>query len=124
MRHTVHSFLILSSFFMFASGNGLAGVKAIWAVNDGEKIERDDLNNPNRTSNSAWDGKTVKLFAARNEVVAFQLIIEADGQGISALSAVLPKLTPDSGDFTITYSPPDLDPSNYVDRPIQLLSEN
>src|ERR1700741_859678 len=57
--------------------------ETIWAVNDGEKIERDDLNNPNKRANSAWDGRKVKIFGARNEIIAFQLIVEADQDGIN-----------------------------------------
>ena len=49
----------------------------VWAVNDGEKVERDDLDNPNKTANSAWDGHKIKIFGARNEIIAFQLIVEA-----------------------------------------------
>jgi len=55
---------------------------SVWAVHDGEKVEKDDLQNPYKTRNSAWDGGTIKLFAGRNEVVAFQVIVEAGGAGI------------------------------------------
>ena len=53
----------------------------VWAVSDGEKIERDDLASPLRARNSVWDGRRVRLFGARNEVVAFQVIVEADARG-------------------------------------------
>ena len=48
----------------------------IWAVDDGEKIFREDVDNPLQTGegNSVWDGKGVRLWAGRNEVAAFQLI--------------------------------------------------
>src|SRR6476660_7958791 len=59
-----------------------ASIRHIWAVNDGEKVERDDLSNPNKQTNSAWDGQTIKTFGARNEIIAFQVIIEADQNGI------------------------------------------
>ena len=49
------------------------GVRRIWAVNDGEKVKRDDRQHPARTGNSAWDGRRVRVFAARNEIVAFQV---------------------------------------------------
>ena len=99
-------------------------IKTVWAVNDGEKVERDDLNNPYKTSNSVWDGKTIHLFAARNEVVAFQVIVEADANGIGSLSAALSDMTDASSQSSIRYSPPDLDSSLTVNRPIQLFSEN
>jgi hypothetical protein len=100
-----------------------AGVKAIWSVNDGEKVDRDDLNHPSKHSNSTWNGKTIKLFGARNEIIAFQVIVEADQQGIASLSARLPELS-QVGGARIVYSAPALDPSLYVDRPIQVFSEN
>jgi len=67
-----------------------AGVARVWAVNDGEKIEQDDLASPLRARNSAWDGKTVRLFGARNEVIAFQVMVQSDARGIEALTAALP----------------------------------
>src|SRR6185503_18532381 len=101
-----------------------ASVRRVWAVNDGEKVERDDLDNPNKNSNSAWDGRRIKIFGARNEIIAFQLIIEAGSDGIKRLSVSLPELRQQGGKARITYSPPALDPTNYVGRPIQLFSLN
>ncbi len=39
-----------------------ADVADVWAVNDGEKIPRDDPANPNRGGNSVWDGRSISLF--------------------------------------------------------------
>src|SRR5207247_1850993 len=69
-----------------------AGVAAVWAVNDGEKVEQDDLAHPAKARNSAWDGRTVRLFGAGNEVLAVQVVVESDAKGIAALSASLPDL--------------------------------
>ena len=102
----------------------LASVQQIWAVNDGEKIERDDLSNPNKSSNSAWDGKKIKLFGARNEIIAFQLIVQAGAEGIKQLTVALPELRQQGGAGRITYAPAAADPTNYVGRPIQLFSVN
>ena len=101
-----------------------ADVQQIWAVNDGEKIERDDLNNPNKNENSAWDGHKIKIFGARNEIIAFQLIVEAGSEGINQLSVTLPELRHVQGKARIAYSPPHVDPTNYVGRPIQIFSVN
>jgi hypothetical protein len=106
-------------------GAALAAQPArVWAVNDGEKIERDDLANPNRESNSAWDGRRIKLFGARNEIVAFQLIVEAGAEGIDGLSVALPQLARRGGGGRIRYAPPAADPTDYVGRPIQLFTVN
>src|ERR1044071_7049887 len=102
----------------------MGSVRTIWAVNDGEKVERDDLNNPNKRENSAWDGHKVKIFGARNEIIAFQLIIEADRDGIDHLAVALPQLVQKGGKSRISYTAPGLDPTKYSGRPIQLFSVN
>jgi hypothetical protein len=104
----------------------LVNVRAqtVWAVNDGEKVERDDLNNPNKRGNSAWDGRRIKIFGARNEVIAFQVIVEAERAGIRQLSVRLPELRRRGGRGVIRYLRPALDPTNYAGRPIQLFSVN
>lgn len=96
-----------------------AGLRRVWAVNDGEKIDRDARDHPARRGNSAWDGRRVRVFAARNEVVAFQLIVEADQSGIDRLTVSLPRLTGPAGS-RLVYKPPAPDPTDFVDRPIQL----
>ena len=103
----------------------LAGPPArVWAVNDGEKIERDDLTNRNRASNSAWDGRRIRVFGARNEIVAFQVVVESGADGIGALSVALPELRRRGGGASIRYAPPVADPTDYAGRPIQLFSVN
>ncbi len=123
MNHAIIPLVLLCFTFAF-SFDCLAGVKTVWAVNDGEKVEKDDLANAYKSSNAAWDGSQIKLFAARNEIVAFQLMVEADAQGISSLSVSFPALIHEQQGSQITYLPPAQDPTDYVDRPIQLFSEN
>jgi len=56
------------------------GISAVWANNGEDKITRDELrasSNPSGVINSLWDGATIRLFGARNEVVAFNLCLEA-----------------------------------------------
>jgi hypothetical protein len=99
-----------------------AGVRRVWAVNDGEKIERDATAHPAAARNSVWDGRAIHLFAARNEIVAFQVIVEADERGVDALSVRLPSLA--SASDRIPYKAPAADPTDYVDRPIQIFTEH
>jgi hypothetical protein len=106
------------------SANVFASVRTVWAVNDGEKIERDNLNNPNKKQNSAWDGHKIKIFGARNEIVAFQVIVEAGSEPIRQLTVRLPELRQHNGTARITYLAPANDPTNYVNRPIQIFSVN
>jgi len=120
----VRTALILLLTLLTLPANTLASISTIWAVNDGEKVERDDLNNPNRKQNSAWDGRKIKIFGARNEIIAFQVIVEAGTDGIRQLSARLPSLRQQKGSGRITYFAPAKDPTDYVQRPIQLFSVN
>lgn len=53
----------------------------VWAVGDGEKVFRDDVDHPLSLGNSVWDGDTVRLKGLFNEVLAFQLILAADSLG-------------------------------------------
>src|ERR1044072_564855 len=98
------AFLILCCLLCVSVATG--SVRTVWAVNDGEKVERDDLNNPNKRENSAWDGQKVKIFGARNEIIAFQLIVEADKIGIERLTVALPQLVQKGGHAKISYSAP------------------
>jgi hypothetical protein len=111
--------LVLVAFLLALSVE--AGVAQVWAVGDGEKIERDDRATALRSRNAVWNGRTVSLFGARNEIVAFQVIVAADGAGIGSLSAALRELQSSDG-HRITYAPPAEDPSISVGRPIQLFS--
>jgi hypothetical protein len=100
-----------------------AGVRTVWAINDGDKVKRDDLQHRGRAQNSAWDGRTILLFGARNEIIAFQVIVGSDDHGIKKLGARLPVLASTSGD-RIAYRAPAADPTDYVDRPIQVFVEH
>jgi hypothetical protein len=109
---------------LLAAAPAAAGVASVWAVSDGEKVERDDRAHPLKKGNAVWDGKTIRLAAARNEIVAFQVIVEADAAGIRTLRASLPALRRRGGTAVIAYAPPALDPSLSAGRPIQLFSVN
>jgi len=101
------------------------GLSAIWAVDDGEKIFRDDLDNPLELGggdNTVWDGSTVRLLAARNEIVAFHLILEADALGASAVNVSVSDLT--NGDASIRGSHPLLAPNDYLGLGVELFTEH
>jgi hypothetical protein len=121
---SVAALVLLFSLIPADAESSVEPIAALWAVNDGEKVERDDLANPNRRANTAWDGRTARIFGARNEVVAFQLIAQAGGAGIGALSVRLPELRQVGGPGVISYRPPGTDPTDYVGRQIQVFSEH
>jgi len=111
---------IVSALLTMCALPAAAGVRRVWVVNDGEKIERDATNHPASARNSAWDGRVAHIFGARNEIVAFQVIIETDTRGVGALSIRLDSLA--SPTDRIVYRAPGSDPTEYAGRPIQIFA--
>ena len=88
-----------------ASDNAVTG---IWANNGEDKVTQDETRSKaasSRVVNSAWDGRNIRVFGARNEVVAFNLVLEAGSDKPAAgLSVEFNRLTgPD--DFSIGSEP-------------------
>ena len=123
-RDVVRTFVLTLLLILAAAAEAGAGVRRVWAVNDTEKVAQDDTRSPLAAGNSAWDGRRIHLFGARNEVLAFQVVVEADEGGIAALSLSLADLRLRNGSERIIYVPPAADPSNSVDRPIQVFVEH
>jgi hypothetical protein len=97
----------------------------IWAATDGVKVDKFDLNHPYKTGNYAWDGDSVRIFGAINEMVAFQVIVEAGIKQLTITKAGLKELVHnESPEYIIKYVPPDTDPTMYAERPIQVYNVN
>ena len=79
-----------------AAGN----ITAVWANEGGDKVLLHELRatgHPAAVTNSAWDGATIKLFGARNEVVSFNMVMEAAGAGVANANVALSSLTGPGG---------------------------
>ena len=100
-----------------------ANITKIWAIDDGEKVKKDDLNHPlaNSPNNLVWDGNSISIFGARNEIVAFQLIIQSDSSGTNNVNATLDQLT--NGSYTIKNTGSS-DPFDYVGKHIEFFTEH
>jgi len=95
----------------------------LWANEGGDKVTRDELratNDPTAVLNAVWDGETISLFGARNEVVAFNLVLEAPTAQATDVDVTLAGLAcPD--DATITTRPASGDDLfDYVGRNVEL----
>jgi len=86
---------------------GNSNISAVW-VNDGaDKVTQDELRASTSASavqNSLWNGRTISLFGARNEVINFNLILEAASTSASKVSIKLTNLTGPGGSV-IRYAP-------------------
>jgi hypothetical protein len=72
----------------------IKGIKRVWALDDGEKIKREDINNPlaSDLNNAVWKDNKINLFGCRNEIIAFQLIIQAEKDGADDVNVSISSL--------------------------------
>ncbi len=75
-------------------------IEGYWVNEGGTKVPREDLvatDAPASTANAAWDGETVTLFGARNEIVSFQLVLEAPARAAAGVRVGFDRLTGPGG---------------------------
>ena len=72
-----------------------AAVSRAWVNNGEDKVTRDELraHSGSDVTNSVWNGKQISLFGAKNEVISFNLVLEAAGAAAQNVSVVLDTLT-------------------------------
>ncbi len=94
----------------------------VWAVDDGEKIRADVAPPALAQGNAIWaPGQPIRLFAARNETVAFQIVVSADTQPLAGVTVDLEAL---AGPARIANTSGATDPTRYVGRPIERFVEH
>jgi hypothetical protein len=98
-------------------------IARVWANEGGDKVTRDELravDDPDAVHNSVWDGVGISLFGARNEVVAFNLVLEAPEAEAKSVVVTLGELVGPDG-ATIASRPASGDDlANTVGRNIEL----
>ncbi len=75
----------------------------VWANDGGNKVTQNELRaaSPSSVINSVWNGSKVQLFGAKNEVVAFNLVIEAPTSRADNVSVQFDQLSGPNG-YSIT----------------------
>ncbi len=121
-------FLIsISGIFLscFLISEAPAQIKRVWAVDDGEKIKQDDITNPLATdkNNAVWKKKSINIFGGKNEIIAFQLIIEADATGAKDINVTVSDLKNGASEIPGSETGPD-DPFDYRGRYVELFTEH
>jgi len=120
------SALFLSLFLSAASLPG-ANISGVCANEGGDKVSQDELRATNHTENltgkvvnRAWNGSTVLLSGARNEVVSFNLVLEAAYASATNVSVSFDTLSGPNG-ATIQSTPASGNGVfSWVNRPIEL----
>ena len=76
------------------------GITAVWANDGADKVTQDELRVSDRgenVRNSVWDGHTVRVAGARNEVVSFNLVLEAKSGDANRVGVKFERLATPSG---------------------------
>ncbi len=98
-------------------------IRRVWANDGGDKVSRDELraaNNPDSVLNSIWNGSKIALFGARNEVVAFNLVLEAPSVQANNVSISISALNGPRGDVITSLPASGEGIFNWVGRNIEL----
>src|SRR3982751_4836408 len=81
-----------------------ASISAIWVNDGGDKVTQDELrvtqhkeNLTGKVINRTWDGTTIHLYGARNEIVSFNLVLEAPTAKAANVSVSFDKLSGPNG---------------------------
>lgn len=126
MKHILFIVLIILLASCFMPPHTHAALTRYWAVDDSEKIMRQDINHPlaNSPENPIWNGQQISLFGAQNEIVAFQLILEADNNGAQNVNVVFDALSSPTFSIDNHQAVAPTDPYNYVGKNIELFTES
>jgi len=96
---------------------------AAWACSEGTEVKQDQQAHWSRyifADNAVWNGTTIAVHGARNEVVAFQVIVSSGTSQQTDISVSLDELA--TNGYTIENS--SADPLQYVGRNIEIFVEH
>jgi len=88
-KKILRSLLGFAFFSLLAPHLTNAQISSVWAVGDGEKIFRNDLNHSDKQGNHIWNSEKIKLIGLYNEVLAFQIITEIGNDSVRNVELVL-----------------------------------
>ena len=94
--HPLFIFLFLAVVFIQFLPCSVHAELCIWANDGGDKVTRDELRcfkDASKVINTVWDGSKIKVFGARNEVVSFNLVIEAPSVAVDGVTVALNRLS-------------------------------
>jgi len=95
----------------------------VWTNDGGDKVIQTDLRaslDASSVLNSTWDGNRIRLFGARNEVVGFNLVIEAPRVTLENASVDFKRLDSGLGHVIQSHPAPGQDLFDWTSRPIEL----
>lgn len=83
-----------------------SSISAVWVNEGGDKVVQEDLraSKGQNVNNSVWNGNTISVFGAKNEVINFNLVLEAQAKAANNVSVSFDSLTGPNG-FVIKGNP-------------------
>jgi hypothetical protein len=101
---------ILLTVALLPALTGVSQIKEVWALGDGEKVYRNDLQHTDKNGNYTWHGDTIRIEGLYNEVLAFQVIVETGVDSVKGIDlAVADPVNKESGKViggnTLQYGP-------------------
>jgi hypothetical protein len=103
MTHLRKSLAIIYGFVVFCGPQGQpahaagteSAITALWANDGGDKVTQDELraSDGEGVTNSLWNGTSITLFGAQNEVVNFNLVLEAATKAAGNVAVTMSDLT-------------------------------
>lgn len=119
---------ILLSIILSSEQLASAAITAVWANDGGDKVTQDELrvtrhmeNRTGLTRNRVWDGSTIRLFGAHNEIVSFNLVLEAGSESPAfSVSVQFDSLVGPGGVSIHSRSATSNDVFDWTQRPIEL----
>ncbi len=80
--------------------SGTTAITAVWANEGGDKVTEDELRATGHASavvDAVWDGHCIRTFGAKNEIVSFDVVLEAATSKAAKVSVSLGDLTGPGG---------------------------
>ncbi|HIJ40090.1 MAG TPA: DUF4091 domain-containing protein, partial [Deltaproteobacteria bacterium] len=116
-------FLVVCLFaFITEAQPAHAAVTKVWANNGEDKVTRDELRaySGSDVTNSVWNGNLISLFGAKNEVISFNMVMEATNATAQNVSVSFDTLTGPDGALIHSGSALGNGVFNWVGRNIEL----
>ncbi len=102
-----------------SSGN----ISRVWANEGGDKVLQEELRaseDPTKVLNSVWDGTGISLFGAKNEIISFNLVLEAPSNSAEDITVQIGELVGPEGFRLQQEDPGREDLFTFIDREIEL----
>src|SRR5438874_6414590 len=119
--------MISSTVLLLPFNSSASNISAVWANDGGDKVARGELratlhkeNLTGKVINGTWNGQTITLYGARNEVISFNLALEAAYAQANNVTVTFDTLNGPNGSVIHSVPATGNGVFSWVNRPIEL----